>query len=459
MRRPAEPSFLRPRGGCSLNNARRFSYAVGDFGINLYFMSAMAFLLFFYTDVYGLSAAVAGGVFLVARIVDAVTDPVMGFIADRTHSRWGKFRPYLLFGPLPLGLITVAMFTVPGFGDFGKLVWAYATYVLFGIAHTVVTIPYASMTAVLTDDYQERTRLTTWRIGCAVAGGTVVTVGLGELSDWLGGGVDRFQVTMIAFSVVATALLWISFAGTEERFAPRAAQRLSLAKVTRALVANPPLIVVVALFTLGMLALTVRLTAAPYYFTYNMGRADLLGLYFGVTMPILLLGLIAVPWLSRRFGKAGGVRVGAVVAMIGAVGFYFTSPDNVPMVFVWGSVMAIGGAPIAVFGWAMIPDTVEYAEWRTGVRAPGLTFAEASFFQKIGKAVGGAGVAGLLAAFGYVANTPQSEGSLTAILWSMSLVPFAIQVLLVVVSLAYRLDEQEHGRIVETLKGRRDPAA
>ena len=438
---------------------RRFSYAVGDFGINLYFMSAMAFLLFFYTDVYGLSAAVAGGVFLVARTVDAVTDPVMGFIADRTHSRWGKFRPYLLFGPLPLGLITVAMFTVPGFGDFGKVVWAYATYVLFGIAHTAVTIPYAAMTAVLTDDYQERTRLTTWRIGCAIAGGTVVTVGLGALLDWIGGGAARFQVAMIVFSVVATGLLWVTFAGTEERIAPRAAQRLSVVQGARALAANTPLLIVVVLFTLGMLALTVRLTAAPYYFTYNMGRADLLGLYFGVTMPVMLLGLVAVPWLSRRFGKAGGVRVGAVVAMIGAIGFYFTAPDNVPMVFVWGSVMAVGGAPIAVLGWAMIPDTVEYAELRTGVRAAGLTFAEASFFQKIGKAVGGAGVAGLLAAFGYVANAPQSEASLTAILWSMSAVPFGIQILLIAVSLAYRLDEHAHGRIVETLRGERDSSA
>ena len=422
-------------------------------------MSALGFLLFFYTDVYGLSAAVAGGVFLVARIVDAVTDPIMGFIADRTSTRWGKFRPYLLFGPIPLGVITVAMFTVPGFGDFGKVIWAYATYVLFGIAHTVVTIPYASMTAALTDDYQERTRLTTWRIGCAIAGGTVVMVGLGELSDWLGGGANRFQVTMIAFSVVATALLWVTFAGTEERIVPRVAQRLSLVQGARALGANLPLTIVVVLFTLGMLALTVRLTAAPYYFTYNMGRLDLLGFYFGVTMPVMLVGIIAVPWLSRRFGKAGGVRVGAAVAMIGAAGFYFTPPENVAMVFVWGSVLAIGGAPVAVLGWAMIPDTVEYAEMRTGVRAAGLTFAEASFFQKIGKAVGGAGVAGLLAAFGYVANAPQSEGSLTAILWSMSLVPFAIQVLLIVVSLAYRLDEQEHGRIVESLKGRRDPAA
>ena len=440
-----------------MNNVERFSYAVGDFGINLYFMSAMTFLLFFYTEVYGLSAAVAGGVFLVARVVDAVTDPVMGIIADRTRSRWGKFRPYLLFGPLPLGLITVATFTVPGFGDFGKAVWAYVTYVMFGIVYTAVTIPYAAMTAVLTDDHQERTLLSTLRIGCAFAGGYAVSVGLFPLVDGFGGGAGGFQAAMVLFAVVATGLLWVTFAGTEERITPvRPSHRLSLADGARALASNWPLIIVVLLFTLGMLSFTLRQTAAPYYFKYNMGREDLLSLYFGVTLPVMFLGLIAVPWLSRRFGKAGGIRIGAAVAMIGAGGFYLTPPDNVVMVFVCGSVLAIGGAPIAVLGWAMIPDTVEYAEWRTGVRVDGLILSTASFFQKIAKAVGGAGVAGALAFFGFVAHAEQSAETLESILWAMSVAPLVVQVLLVVVSFAYRLDEQAHGRIVAELRGRRD---
>ena len=216
---------------------------------------------------------------------------------------------------------------------------------------------------------------------------------------------------------------------------------------------------VVLLFTLGMLAFTVRQTAAPYYFKYNMGREDLLSLYFGVTMPVMFLGLIAVPWLSRRFGKAGGIRIGGVVAMIGAAGFYLTPPDEVVMVFVWGSVLAIGGAPIAVLGWAMIPDTVEYAEWRTGIRVEGLILSTASFFQKIAKAVGGAGVAGALAFFGFVAHAEQSGETLEAILWAMSVAPLVVQVLLVVVSFAYRLDERAHGRIVAELRGRRDRSA
>ena len=443
-----------------LNNRQQMSYAIGDLGINLYFMSAMTYLLIFYTDVFGLSAAVAGGVFLVARVVDAVTDPFMGIIADRTRSRWGKFRPYLVFGAVPLGLIAIATFTVPDFDDWGKAAWATVTYVLFGIFYTIVTIPYSAMTAVLTDDHQERTKLSTVRIGCAFAGGYIVSVGLLPLVELFGGGAAGFQMSMVVFAILATALLWFTFAGTEERVElARQQANVSLKDSVRALLSNPPLIVVMLLFTLGMLAFTVRQTSAAYYFKYNMGREDLLPLYFGITLPVMFIGLVAVPWLSRRFGKAGGIRIGAVVALIGACGFYLTSPQDVIMVFVWGSVLAIGGAPIAVLGWAMIPDTVEYAQWRTGVRADGLIYATTSFFQKIAKAIGGAGVAGLLAAFGYVANAAQTEESLRAIAWMMSIVPLAIQVLLIVVSMAYRLDERTHARIVAELKeGRASPS-
>ena len=129
---------------------QRLSYGVGDFGINLYFMSVMSYLLFFYTEVYGISASVAAGVFFVARLVDAISDPLMGYLADRTRSRWGRFRPYLFWGPIPLALITVATFTVPDFDEFGKVLWAYLTYTAFGIIYTVVTIPYAGMTSALT---------------------------------------------------------------------------------------------------------------------------------------------------------------------------------------------------------------------------------------------------------------------------------------------------------------------
>ena len=431
----------------------RFGYAIGDFGVNLYFMSAMTYLLFFYTDVFGLSAEVAAWVFLVARVVDAVTDPLMGYIADRTRSRWGRLRPYLLFGPVPLGLIAVATFTVPNFNDFGKVLWAYATYILFGILYTVVTIPYAALTALLTDHHHERTRLSTLRMACAFAGGFGVSVGMLPLVGALGGGAAGWQWAMALFAVLATGLMLVTFGATKERVAAPAT-RISWREGARAAFSNPPLAVVMCLFVLGMLAFTFRQTAAAYYFKYNMGREDLLALYFSVTLGVMFAALAAIPRLSAWLGKAGAIRVGAGVAMVGTAGFYLTPPDAVGWVFFWGAVVALGGAPVAVLGWAMIPDTVEYGQWRTGVRADGVIFATASFFQKLAKAVGGWAVAALLAWFGYVANQPQTEASLHGILALMSICPLVVNAALFGVSFLYRLDGAAHAEIVAQLKER-----
>ena len=435
--------------------SERFAYGIGDFGINLYFMSVMSFLLGFYTDVFGLSAAVAAWVFLVARIIDAVTDPLMGYIADRTRTRHGAFRPYLVYGAVPLGIISVATFTVPGFDETGKIVWAFVTYSLFGVVYTVVTIPYAALTAVLTNQSQERTTLSTVRMACAFTGGLLASVGTVPLVNALGGGAGGWQLTLVVFSVVATIVLFITFLRSSERDVVPV-ESISAKDAFRALLANRPLAIVIFLFTFGMLAFTFRQASAWYYFKYNMGRPDLLSLYFFVTLGIMTLSLIAIPKIAHRFEKAGAIRVGACIAMVAGIGFYLTPPSSVLGVFVWGSLLAIGGAPVAVLGWAMIPDTVEYAQWKTGVRADGVIFSTASFFQKLAKALGGAAVAGVLGWFGYVANVDQTPDTLNGINIMMSICPLIANVCLFAVSLAYPLDARTHAKIVAEIS---DPRA
>ena len=433
---------------------QRLSYGLGDFGINLYFMSVMSYLLFFYTEVYGISASVAAGVFFVARLVDAIFDPLMGYLADRTRSRWGRFRPYLFWGPIPLALITVATFTVPDFDEFGKVLWAYLTYTAFGIIYTVVTIPYAGMTSVLTDNHQERATLSTVRMACAFSGGILVSTFLPSFVEWFGGNARGYQNTMSLFAVVATLLLWITFARTRERISAQTLKNLRITDSVRVIGRNPPLGVVMLLFTFGMLAFTFRQAAAPYHFTYNVQRPDLIGDYFGVTLGVMTLSLVVIPYLTRRFDKAGAIRIGAMVALVGGCGFYLTPPDDIFWTFVWGSVLAVGGAPVAVLCWAMIPDTIEYAQLRTGIRADGVVFATASFFQKLAKAIGGAGVAALLAWFGYVANQPQTVEAKEGILLMMSVCPLVVNVLLFLVSFFYRLDSRAHAEIVAALKAK-----
>lgn len=435
-----------------LSPASRVGYGVGDFGINLYFISVMTYLLYFYTDVFGLSAAAAGGVFLLARVVDAITDPLMGMIAERTRTRWGRLRPYILFGALPLGVISILTFTTPDLNASGKLWWAYITYIAFGIAYTVVGIPYSAMTASLTTHHQERTVLSTIRMGFAFGGGYVISVGMLPLVGLFETPQAGFRWALIIFSVVATALLCLTFAATEERIQPPAAQKLALTDSLKAVFKNPPLMVVLVLFTGGMLSFTVRQTVTLYYFKYNLGREDLVALFFGITMPVMFVGLLAVPKLAATVGKAGGIMLGAVITIVGSMGLYFTPYDAIGWIYFWGGVTALGGTPIAVLGWAMIPDTVEYAQWKMGLRADGAIFSFASFFQKLAKALGGAGVAGALALVGYTANVEQSASSLETIHGLMTLAPTAIMVVMIVAAFFYRLDEATHTEIVKNLQ-------
>jgi sugar (glycoside-pentoside-hexuronide) transporter len=431
-----------------LTASERLGYGVGDLGINLYFISAMTYLLYFYTDVLGLSAAAAGGVFLVARVIDAVTDPLMGFVAERTRTRWGRLRPWILLGAIPLGVAAVLTFHVPDLGATGKLVWAYATYVTFGLLYTVVSIPYSALTASLTDDHGERTALSTVRMAFAFAGGYAISVGMLPLVAALGGGEAGFTRALTLFAVAATVLLWLTVALTRERVQPPPEQQLSVRDSLRAVFSNGPLLVVMVLFSCGMLSFTVRQTVTLYFFKYNLGREDLVALFFGITLPVMLVALAGVPWLAERFGKAGGIIAGALVTIVGCFGLYFTPYDQLTWIFFWSCVVALGGTPIAVLGWAMIPDTVEYAQWRHGLRADGSIFAFASFFQKLAKALGGAGVAAALAVAGYVANLEQSAETTLMIHNLMTLVPASIMVIMIVAARAYRLDAQAHARIL-----------
>lgn len=434
-----------------LDNMQRVGYGVADFGINLYFISAMTYLLYFYTDVFGLSAAAAAGVMLAARFVDAATDPLMGAIAERTRSRWGRLRPYLLFGALPLGACAVLTFSAPDFGASGKLWWAYLTYIAFGLAYTVVVIPYSALTASLTADYHERTVLSNLRMACAFAGGLAVAVGMPVLVGRFDSEAAGYGWAMLLCAVLATPLLWLTFGMTEERIQPPPTQRLPLSRSLQAVFRNPPLLAVVAMFSFGMLSFTVRQAVAIYYFKYNLERPDLIEEWFLATLSIMFIGLLFTPRLASRFGKAGGIMAGALVTIVAALGLHFTPYGQIELIFVWGCLMALGGTPIAVLGWAMLPDTVDYAQVRFGIRADGAVFAISSFFQKLAKALGGAGVAAALALAGYVANAEQSPAALAAIHGLMTLAPAGIMLAMILAAALYPLNRQEHAKLIARL--------
>lgn len=426
-------------------------YGVGDLGINLYFISTMTYLMFFYTDIFGLSAATAGTLMLVARIIDAITDPIMGMIAERTHTRSGRMRPWILYGALPLGVISVLTFTaVEGDASF-RLWWAYTTYILFGLIYTVVSIPYAALTASLTADSHERTKLTTVRMAGAFTGGFIVSVGTMPLVGLFDDRATGFFWVMTAFSVIATVFLWITYRETEENIPATPKTPLSIELSLRAVFSNPPLGIVIVLFCCGMLSFTVRQGTTVYYFSYCVGRPDLISVFFTVTLAAMLCGLVGVPRLAEKLGKARAVIAGGCLTLVGCVGMYLTPYDQITWIFFWGVLVNLGATPIAVLGWAMIPDTVEYAQLRHGVRADGAIFSFASFFQKVAKGVGGAAIGYALGLAGYVANAEQPESAVRMIHNLMTLVPIGIVVVMIIAAMLHTLDRKAHDQILARL--------
>lgn len=452
MKQRNSPAFQR-QGGLTLGTY--LGYGVGDLAVNLFFQSAIIYLLYFYTDVFGISAAAAASIFLVARIVDAVTDPIMGMIADRTRSKWGKFRPYLIFGAPPLAAIAVAMFSVPDLADTGKIIYAYVTYILFSIAYTIVSIPYSGLTAVITSDARERTTLSAYRMAFALGGGIIVGVGTQPLVTWFGGGAPGFQMTIGLYAGLAILLLALTFRHTEEKVMPVDKTPPGFRDMISVMSRNLPLWLLIIAFLMGMLAYILRSSAVIYYFQYNLGRGDLFPLYMLFILLGQLAGIVITPRIAMLWGKRNTYIVGAIFGMVTGVALYFTPYDALGAIFVISAAGSFFFAAPTVLGWAMLPDTVEYAEWKQGVRADGAIYATSSFFQKLAMAIGGALAGLVLSASGYVAGEAQSAAALDGILFMVTLGPVVAMVVGIIAIWFYPLDETLHENIRTDLDARR----
>jgi len=449
--------------GARLPLAEKIGYGLGDYGINFHFAMTTNFLLFFYTEVFGLLPAVAGTVLLVARISDALTDPFMGLIADRTRSRWGKLRPYLLFGAVPLGLASVALFSVPPFSPGAKVAYAYTTYILYGVAFTIVTIPYSALTAAITSDAQQRTELSSFRIGFATIGGGGVAVFTPGLVGLFEDPATGYRTLMTIYSLLATGMLWYCFANIRERVKPVHHQLARPKDIWTIYRSSAPLWILMIVFVLGSVSFTLQTGVKLYYFKYNVGREDLWGVYLLSQAIPAFLGIAIAPKVGAKFGKARGMVVCSLLTFVSGIAIYLTPYDHIAAIFLWSMLGSFGGAPIGVLTWSIIPDTVEYAEWKTGIRGEGIIYAITGFFQKFAGALGGALSGFILGATGYVAGQTQTPEALHGILATITIVPMAFGAVSVAALMFYRLDADTHAEIVRSLESRRlvehDPAS
>lgn len=442
----------------SLGFREKVGYALGDTASNLYWKTFEFFLLIFYTDVFGISPAVAGTMFGVTRIWDAVNDPIMGAIADRTRSRWGRFRPYLLWMAIPLAAAGILTFYTPDLGTTGKTVYAYATYTLMMMAYTAINIPYSALMGVMTSDTKARTALSSMRFIGGFSGGIVVVATTPWLVKTLGAGRPErgWPLTMTLWGIVAVALFVVCFATTRERVQPPEKQKADLRRELRDLVGNTPWIV---MFALGLITLTSFITrgqTTAYFFKYYVGNETLTSVFLSSAMLANIAGIALTGPATQILGGKKQLYI-ALMAVSGLLtaSFYFIPPQATTTMLILNVVIAFVQGPNAPLVWAMYADTADYGEWKYGRRNTGLIFAAATMAQKGGGALAGVMNGALLSVFGYVANAEQSARSLAGIQIMMNVIPGALCLAAAATAMLYKLDDRTMTNIERDLLQRR----
>ncbi|HEX2048567.1 MAG TPA: glycoside-pentoside-hexuronide (GPH):cation symporter [Acidimicrobiales bacterium] len=434
-------------------------YASGDVANNLTFSMASLFLLIYYTDVAGISASAAGTLFLVVRVWGGITDLLAGRAVDETNTRWGRFRPYLVFASAPLLLLLVALFSIPGgLSDGAKVVWAYASYALFSLGYSFVNIPYGSLGAAITQDPDERAKLSTARIVAASL--TILLIAL-VVSPQISGAGDlqrSLTVTTIVFAVIGMALYLLCFSTSRETVV-RSAARISVRDTLGMMGHNRPLVILCAsslLFLTGLFSLQ---TVGVYYARDVLGNADL---YIAMTI-VQTIGMIAaaavVPKAVQALGKKRAYVLSGAVGAAAGVGVA-VAPGSAPAVaLVFFAVLGFGMGVINTLIFAFQADTVDYGEWRSSVRAEGSSYAMLSFTRKAGQGVGGAAAAYTIGAGGYVSGAATQTGdAVTSIRIAAGVIPAVVMLAAVGIMLAYPLTEKAFRLMVAETAQRRAAA-
>ncbi len=422
-----------------LSVKEKISYGFGDFASSMFWKLFSMFLLFFYTDVFGISAAAVGTMFLVTRVWDALNDPMMGIISDRTKTRWGKFRPFLLFGAVPFGIIGVLTFTTPDLTSDGKLIYAYITYTLMMMAYTAVNVPYGSLMAVMSNDSVERTSLASWRFIGAFSGGLFVTATANSLVEYFSAGTDEatgYQMTIGVYAVVAAVLFMLTFAGTRERLAPPKEEQNSLKDDLKDLSKNAPWFIMLGANIFILIFNSLRDGSILFYFKYYVKdqTIELFGSSFEATSSALssaymsiwlgtnIIGVLLAKPVAARFGKKTVFSWAALISAALSFLFFLIPGDSILLIFGLNVLIGITAGIILPLGWSMYADIADYSEWKTGRRATGLVFSSSSMSQKFGWTLGGAISGWILAGFGFEPNVEQTEESLLGIRLMISVI-------------------------------------
>ncbi|ROQ18401.1 GPH family glycoside/pentoside/hexuronide:cation symporter [Marinimicrobium koreense] len=404
----------------------KVGFGSGDTAVNLVISSMFLIVAYFYTDIFGLKPSHMGILFLVARLVDAFTDPLMGMITDKVDTRWGRYRPYFLFLSVPFGLSIFLMFTTPDWSYNAKLVWAYATYILVTVMFTSVTIPYISLIGVLTADPKERLSANGYRLFLAKVAAFLVTIIVPIMAEAWGDGdlAVGYQASMGLMGILGTLLFLFCFFTTTERV-KHEVQDKTFGEQLKILLKNDQWLVLCAVCFTGTLGYVIRSSVAAYYAKYYLGAdAKMLSAFMTTGVTGALLAMIASTWITKRYCKIQLFRwTQLAVGVLSVIMFFAVQPGDIWLAFILYFLISFVVDLHAPVFWSAIAESVDYGQAKTGKRVSGLAFGGISFFQKAGMGAAGFIVGLLLTYFNYEANVEQSAFTLTGIALMLSVIP------------------------------------
>ena len=442
--------------GEKISVREKIGYSLGDAASHIVFDSSVAILAYFYTDIYGLPPAVMGTMFLLVRLLDAITDPIMGAIADATSTRWGRFRPWLLAICVPFAVSCVLVYSIPSFSDSGKIAYAVAAYIFMTLMYTAINIPYCSLGAALTSDPRESLSLQSWRFAITPIGGALGTAFILPLADFLYPG-DRatgIQVSMALFGVIGCLMFITCFATTKERMQPIKEQNLNIARDVKILFRNDQWRILSVYNFMMLVAVVIRGGAVVYYVNSVLHKgADVITIFMLGGMFASMLGSVLAKPFGTRFCKVRfSFWINLLTAALGVVCFIVPVQYWIAVLGVHILISIIQGGNGAL-QWSMITDVNNYGEWKTQRRITGMNVAANIFVIKLGVAVGGAILGWILAYFHYAANTTvQSASAVQGVVLLFTLVPSVFYVLTAVSIKFYSLTENRMNGIVDDLK-------
>ncbi len=440
-----------------LSVKEKIGYSLGDTASHFVWDMVGFWLLFFYTDVYGISAAAAGTIMLIARFWDMAIDPVIGVLSDRTNTRWGKFRPYILFAAIPYAVLAILTFTKPHFGETGKILYAGATYILLMTAYASINLPYSALGAVMTDDTYERAGLNTYRFIAGFTGQFVVTGLALTLAEFFGGGdkAQGFQYTVFLFAGLSLIFFFITFKTTKERVHPPKEQVNSLKEDVKNLFKNKAWIVLALVGIISFIMFAMQNAGIAYYFKYYLGRENNVQLFNVIGTVALIVALPLSKPLAKRFGNKNVFIGSSLISGLFFMLIYLPGVSNLTTIYIFNIIAKMAYAPAVPLLWTMIADSADYGEWTTGRRSTGLYFSAAVFAQKAGWGLGAAIAGWILAASSFIPNVVQNDTAITGIKLMVSVIPGILYMSCALFMIFYKINTKTTTLMKEELDARR----